>query len=177
VDPEQAERLTKLRSSLLEITEQIDRAQEARVAQASGLLASLVNSQDLEAAVEASLPLLDDLFLNVLQANIRVARERSDSKVLERLQQIDRLLAAAIQEALPVSLQLAQRVIDAETEALAQALLEESPTAVDGDLLDALLSAAQRFEQLGETERAARVARLHRHALRLSMRAKMSPSA
>jgi len=175
VDPERGERLTKLRSSLLEITEQIDRAQEARVAQASGLLASLVNSQDLEAAVAASLPLLDDLFLNVLQANIRVARERSDSKVLERLQQIDRLLAAAIQEALPVSLQLAQRVIDADTEALAQALLEESSTAVDGDLLDALLSAAQRFEQLGETEHAARVARLHRHALRLSMRAKMAP--
>jgi hypothetical protein len=96
---------------------------------------------------------------------------------LERLQQIDSLLAAALQEALPVSLQLAQRVIDAETEALAQALLEESAAAVDGDLLDALLSAAQRLEHLGEPDRAARIARLHRHALRLSMRAKLAPPA
>jgi hypothetical protein len=175
--PEQGARLTSLRSSLLEITEQIDRAQEARVAQTSGLLASLVNSQDLEAAVEASLPLIDDLFLSVLQANIRVARERSDSKVLERLERIDSLFTAALQEALPVSLQLAQQVIDAETETLAQELLDASATSVDGDLLDALLSAAQRLEQLGDPDRAARIARLHRHALRLSMRAKMSPPA
>ncbi len=177
VGPGERERLTDLRSSLLEITEQLDRAQEARVAQASGLLASLVNSQDLEAAVQASLPLVDDLFLSVLQANIRVARERPDPKSLELLQRIDGMIAGALRDALPASLQLAQRVIDADSESEAQQVLEESASAIDSDLLDALLSAAQRLEQLGDPDHATQMGRLHRHALRLSMRAKLAPSA
>ncbi len=177
VGADQRERLTGLRSSLLEITEQIDRSQEARVAQASGLLASLVNSQDLEAAVEASLPVVDDLFLSVLQASIRVARERPDPQALERLQRIDGLLAAALRNALPASLQLAQRIIDAATEPEAQQILEESGAVIDNDLLDALLSSAQQLEQLGDSDHAARMGRLHRRALRLSMRAKLAPSA
>ena len=176
VGSDQQERLTDLRSSLLEITEQIDRAQEARVAQASGLLASLVNSQDPEAAVQASLPLVDDLFLSVLQASLRVARERPDPKSLERLQLIEGLIGGALRDALPASLQLAQQVIDSATESEAQQLLEESVGAIDSDLLDALLSAAQRLEQLGDPDHAARVGRLHRQALRLSMRAKLSPT-
>jgi len=177
VGSDQRERLTDLRSSLLEITEQIDRAQEARVAQASGLLASLVNSQDPESAVQASLPLVDDLFLSVLQANIRVARERPDPKSLERLQFIDGLIADALRDALPPSLQLAQQLIDAPTESEAQQILEESVAAIDSDFLDALLSAAQRLEQLGDPDHAARMGRLHRQALRLSMRAKLAPRA
>jgi len=173
----QKQQLTDLRSSLLEITEQIDRAQEAKIAQASGLLASLVNSQDPEAAVQASLPLVDDLFLSVLQANLRVARERPDPKSLERLGLIDRLIAGALRDALPASLQLAQQVIDAATEVEAQQLLEGSVAAIDSDLLDALLSAAQRLEQMGDPDHAARMGRLHRQALRLSMRAKLTPPA
>ncbi|MGH2620018.1 MAG: hypothetical protein ACRDHG_05535, partial [Anaerolineales bacterium] len=177
VGSDERERLTDLRSSLLEITEQLDRAQEARVAQASGLLASLVNSQDLEVAVEASLPLVDDLFLNVLQANIRVARERPDPKSLERLQLIDGLIAGALRDALPASLQLAQRLIDAATETEAQQILEESVAAIDSDLLDALLSSAQRLEQLGDPDHAAQMGRLHRQALRISIRGKLAPPA
>jgi hypothetical protein len=170
------ERLTELRTTLLAITEQIDRAQEARVAQASGLLASLVNSQDLESAVEASLPLVDDLFLGVLQASIRAARERPDSQSLEKLERVEGLITKALRDAMPVSLQFAQRLLDAPTEAEAQQILDESGSGVDAEVLEALLATAQRLEQLGNSEEASRVARVHRQALRSSIRAKMAPT-
>ena len=171
------QRLSDLRQTLLQITEMIDKAQEARVAQASGLLSSLVKADDLDAAVQASLPLVDDLFLSVLQANIRAARERPDLQVMERLQQIDSKLTRAIQLALPPSLQLAQRVIDAEGEAEAQRLLEQSSSIIDEQVLSALLSTVQRLEEVKDQEGAARMRRLHRHALRLSMRAKIASPA
>lgn len=171
------QRLTDLRQTVLQTTEMIDKAQEARVAQASALLTSLVKADDLDAAVEASLPLVDDLFLSLLQANLRAARERPDLQVMERLQQIDAKLTKAIQEALPPALQLAQRVIEADEEAEAERILEQSSSTIDEDVLGALLSTAQRLEQLKDQAGAARVRRLHRHALRLSMRAKIAPTA
>jgi hypothetical protein len=60
-----------------------------------------------------------------------------------------------------------------EDEAEASSRLESAADQIDEQLLSTLMSAAQRMEQGGQTDRAEVYRRLHRHALRLAMRAKM----
>jgi hypothetical protein len=171
---ESEQRLTKLRKRILEVTEEIDRAQEARINQASQLLASLAEAQDLDQAVRAALPLVDELFLSVLSASIRAASERSDEQAVTRLREIDGKLKSAIRQSMPPNLQLAQQILETEDEGEAQAILQQSVDLIDDQVLGALISTAERLDSAQDSDGAERMRRLHRIALRLSMKSKMS---
>lgn len=173
---EERQHLEELRKRLLELTEEIDKVQEARLAQASDLLSSLLQAQDLDSAIGGALPLVDELFLAVLQANIRGAEESNDRDLLAKLQEIQTKLNVAIRDSLPANLQLAQRVLEIDDEQAAKQILDESVDLIDDQLLGALMTTAQRLEEAQDNEGAERLRRLHRHAMRLSMRAKMSAS-
>lgn len=176
IDAAQADekaRLTNVRQQLLEFTQQLDRMQEARAAQAASVLRSIVGAPDLDQALAAALPYIDDLFLGLLEANLRAARERNDTATLTRLEEIDRKLRQAFERSMPPSLRLAQQVLDVEDEAQAIQLLEQQAASIDDQLVSALLGASQKLEASGQQEDGERVRRLYRTALRLSMQAKM----
>jgi uncharacterized membrane protein len=168
----EAQRLTDLRSQLLELTEVIDQAQQERVGRAAGLLESLLDAQDLGTAVQAALPLIDELFLSILQANLRAARESADQPAFDRLKRIEDMINQAILASMPPGLRVAQQVLQFPDDE-AQRFLEQSRAEIDEDTLTALLSAAQRLESQEQAELAERLRRLHRYALRLSMRSKL----
>lgn len=171
------ERLSAIRQRLLRVTQEIDAAQEAHLAEAGAVLQALVQAEDLDQAMAQALPAVDDLFLNLLTANLQAAQKRGDQKALERLAEIDRRLREIIQESLPPGLQLAQQVLDEPDEAAAQRRIDEAGEALDADFLNTLLSMGQRLESAGEADGAARVQRLHRHAVGVSMRRKMAGKA
>ncbi len=166
-------RLERLRQHMLELTQEIDRLQEARVAETASLLKSIAGAADLEQAIAAALPYIDELFLSVLHANIQAALERDDKAGLQRLQAIDGLIQSLIRQAMPAGLQLAEEVIQADGLEKARALLEASADKIDEQTLGALLGAAQRLEQASEADLSAEMRELHRLALRLSMQAKL----
>jgi hypothetical protein len=147
--------------------------QEARVAETASLLKSIAGAADLEQAIAAALPYIDELFLSVLHANIQAALERDDKAGLQRLQAIDGLIQGLIRQAMPAGLQLAEEVIQADGLEKARALLEASADKIDEQTLGALLGAAQRLEQASEADLSAEMRELHRLALRLSMQAKL----
>jgi len=167
-------RLTDVRQRLLRLTQEIDAAQEARVAQAASLLRMLVRADDLDRALREALPAIDDLFLGLLGANLQAAQERGDAATLERLRQIDDKLRDVIRDSLPPSLRLAQQVVAEPDEATAMRLIDEKAASVDGDFVNALLTMAQRLEVSGDAAGAARLERLHRHAVGVSMRHKLA---
>ena len=170
---EERERLKSLRQRLLDLTDEIDKAQEARIAQTSDLLSSLAQAEDLDAAVAAALPLVDELFLAMLQANIKAAEESQDTELSTRLRELDAKLNSAIRDSLPANLQLAQSVLEAEDEQQARQILDDSIELIDDQVLGALMSTAQRLDESSDSEGAERMRNLHRHALRLSMRAQI----
>lgn len=168
------QRLTDLRSSLLGLTEEIDAAQQERVGRAAGLLESLLAAAELGPAVQAALPLIDELFLSILQANLRAAREGADQAGYDRLKRIEDQINQAILASLPPGLRVAQQVLQITGDVEAQRFLEQSRAEIDEDTLTALLSTAQRLESQEQTELAERLRRLHRFALRISMRSKLA---
>jgi hypothetical protein len=168
------ERLAGIRASLLEAAQRIDEAQQAQVARAAELLKQVATAKDLDKALEAALPLVDEVFLGVLEANLRAARERGDIATASRLDEVSTRIQALVRESLPPGIQLAQAVLEAETDEAARAALEASTGSIDADLLGALLSTAESLEKEGDHEGSERLQRLHRHAVGLSMRARMA---
>jgi hypothetical protein len=175
--PPESGRLSELRERLLRWTQAIDAAQEARVEQARLALQALLQAEDLDQALARVLPAIDELFLTILAANLQAARERGDQAALTRLQQIDSRIQQALRESLPPGLRLAQEVIEEEDEAAAKARISQAGERLDEDFLNTLLSMVQRAEQQGDGEAAARLQRLHRHAVGVSMRNKVAKGA
>ncbi len=173
---EEKEHLTSLRKQILEIAEELDRIQEARAAQSAALLKSLLDADDLDQALLQALPMIDDLFLGVLRANLQDAEKRQDEDLTARLSAIEQRIRTLAQESMPEGLKLAQRLLEIEDEEEARNLLEESKKAIDNDLLNALVSTIQQLEAAQENEAAARTQKIYKHALKLSMQEKMNPS-
>jgi hypothetical protein len=166
-------RLETLRSKILEQTQEIDRLQEARIQQAAGLLKALLDAPDLDQALPSALPYVDDLFLGLLHANLRAARERGQVEASSKLEAIDRKIKELVRHALPPGLRLAQDLLETQDEAKADELLQQGGEAINSDLTNALMSAAQRLEQRNDKAGSERIRKLYRKALRLSMQAGM----
>lgn len=171
---EERARLADLRSQLLKITQEIDAAQEARIASAGALLQSLAQADNLDEAIQAALPAIDELFLNVLAANLEAAHQRNDSASLAVLQRIDTRLRQILRDSLPPGLRLAQDVIQDRDEAAALRRIDDQPDAVDAEFLSTILAMAQRAGEAGDKDAEARLERLHQHAVGVSMRRQMS---
>ncbi|HSH13334.1 MAG TPA: hypothetical protein VLA15_06285, partial [Desulfurivibrionaceae bacterium] len=170
---DEREKLASLRNRLLKITQDLDAAQEARIAATSALLQSLAQAEDLDEALKDALPAIDDLFMNVLAANLEAARQRKDSASLQVLEEIDGRLRKIIRDSLPPDLQLAQDVIGEPDEAAARKRMEDHPEAVGPEFLSTMLAMARRLGEAGDPEGEARLERLHRHAVGVSMKQKM----
>lgn len=128
--------------------------------EAAALLRSLMESDDLDQAILEALPFVDEVFLGILQANLRAAKERDDEGAQARLKEIDHRIRAVIRDSLPPSLQLAQKLLDQSDEAGAFDLLQGSADQIDDLLIGALQATAQRLERGGDSEGASRVRRL-----------------
>jgi hypothetical protein len=173
---EEKQRLESIRARVLEITQQIDRVQEARAAESAALLEQLVQADDLDQAIKAALPRIDELFLATLQANLSAAQQEKDEGALAQLTKVQDRLEAIIQDALPPGLKLAQQVLNQADQAAAEVLLEQSAESIDDQFLNTLLSAVGRLEEAGDPDGAERIRKLHRLAMRTSMRRKMQSS-
>lgn len=167
-------RLTELRAHILEVTQEIDKIQEARVSQAASVLRTLIEAEDLDQALQQAIPLIDELFIGTLKANIRAAREGNEEILLEKLETIESRIERMIKDSMPPSLQLAQSVLETEDEEQARTMLESQADNIDENLLNSLMSSVDRLESAGDTQSAEKLRRLYKHALKLSMQAKMA---
>jgi hypothetical protein len=171
---EKKQELTGLRELLLEVTQRIDKIQEARVEQASALMRALLDAEDLDKALQSALTLVDEVFLGILQANIRAAQEKGDdASLLAKLEEIDQKLQSLIVQSLPQGLQLAKRVLEADSESEAIKRLEQFAQDIDENLLGSLIATAQRLEEEGDSKGAERLKHLHKQALKISMKSNL----
>jgi hypothetical protein len=171
---EEKSHLSTLRDQILEVTQEIDKIQEARALQAASLLKALIDAEDLDQAIGQALPYIDELFIGTLQANLRAARESEEKDLAARLEQIEGRIEQIIRDSMPPSLQLVQQLLEIDDEQEAIKLLDSQADTIDETLLNSLMSSAEKLEEAGKTENAGQLRKLYKHALKLSMRARMS---
>jgi hypothetical protein len=174
-EDEAKQSLLTLREQILETTQQIDKVQEARTAQAASLLKALLEAEDLEQALQSALPMVDDLFLTLLQANLNSVRESGNQEAIEKLETIQNRIEEIVRASMPPGLQFAQEIVQIEDEEQIIARLNESPEKIDDQFLNAIMSTTERLKDANNEEQVERMHRIYRAALRVSMQAKMKP--
>ncbi len=159
------ERLTHIRDTLLQITQEVDQAAQAHMQGATQLLSQLLEAPDLDKALVENLPHIDDTFMAVLNANLEAAQKAGRPDVLERLNQIHAALLELIQEAAPPEIQFINELLQIEGEDVAVAVLKKRTSEINQQMIDTMTYFAENLRQNKQPELADRLDTLRGVAL------------
>jgi len=154
------ERLTAIRDRALLEVQRVQQAVQSEMNLAAGVLQSILQAPDLEAAVEQYLPECNDLFFAILEANLESARREKQEQSVKRLEDVKTKVFAALEKSLPPELRVLRDLLDRETDEQAEALLSERAAEVTEPFVAALKRTVQDAESAPEDPRAKRVKHL-----------------
>lgn len=161
---ETGETLRRLRSTVLDITAQIDAEEEAATKRASTLLQQLLESEDPEQAVRANSDQLDELFFGVLTAKLEAAERAGESDAVSRLKKVLEIVLQLIHESQPPEVRFVNELLSAEYPGATRSMLDERRSEVDGRLLEVMDLIAQDLEAKNQVELADRLRRIREQA-------------
>jgi hypothetical protein len=166
------DRLAKVREQLLKLTQEIDQAEQARVAEAAQLLKELMEAPDLQAALLEAVPDIDDTFMAVLNANMEAATKAKRRDVYEALQRINDAIMKMVQESAPPEIRLVNELLQIETEEVAVTALKSRMKEVNlQQLVEAMTYIVESLRQSGQPAAAERLEKLRVVALGEAMAA------
>lgn len=169
---QEREKLSELREQLLELTRQIDQQVELRTQQARQLLNDLLAAEDISDATTNNLVMIDDFFLQVLNAELEASRKTGDLDKIGKLQQIAGVIQKA--SAPPPEIEFIEELLDAPDDQSRRDLLEQNRTKITPEFLQLLSGlVSQVMDSNQETELVERLTALNRQVLRYSMEANL----
>lgn len=160
-------RLAGLRTHLLELTQEIDRQIEEHRAQSHELVEAILQAENMNEAIEQSLPAMDEIFTQETQAMLKEAREKGDLNRSGKLQQI--LDAIAKTSEAPAELSLVEEYLDAPDDKARQAFLHEHGDQIAQGFMDLLANFALQVGSGADKNLADHVMAANRQALRFVM--------
>ena len=163
-------RLINLREQLLEQTREIDRQTENRVKQAQQLIASLLQSNNIEEATQQVLPDVDELFMQVLAGSLEAARKQGDLERSSKLQKIEDVIREA---SAPPEIELIEELLQAGSEQERRQILKANREKITPELLDALTSIVAQMGEDENQQLAQQMKEIYRLVLRMSMEANL----
>jgi hypothetical protein len=168
---EEKERLAKIRDRLLELTAQIDQATQARMAEATQLLQTILEAPDPQQAIMENIGRIDDTFLTVLNLNIEAAERAKRKDVVERLTRISDLIMSMMQEAAPPELRFINELLQMDSDAAAEEALRQRGSEVNQELIDSMNYVGETLRQDGQNGLAERLDKLRSQAVGEMMKA------
>jgi hypothetical protein len=163
-------RLIALREQLLEMTREIDKLTETRVAETQQLLNSIMQSPNIEEATVQALPDVDDLFIQVLAKAIDDARKQGDLEKSSKLNKIDEVIKQA---STPPEIAFIEQLLDAPDDQARRSLLEANQDMITPELVDALTNIVAQVESSGDENLVQAMKSVYKMVLRYSMELQM----
>jgi hypothetical protein len=118
--------LEQLRGELVRLTDEMDTQAKAAMERASGQLNDILRSPDVEDAIRSRLDELDEAFLVVLQANLEAAQQQGRQDIVQYLTHVYQITVVLLQEKLRPELRLINEMLQQESAAARQPLIEEA---------------------------------------------------
>jgi len=148
-DEGERERLTELRKEVLQVRDQFEEAERARLEERAALLRDLLLSSDPENLARRRFAEMDQVFLTVLAAEMQEAQETGNEGAAKSLRGIWELLLRLSEESLPPSVRLLNRLMAVEDEGDIDKLLQANRPLVTVQFVE-LLEQAQAGVQEDE---------------------------
>jgi hypothetical protein len=132
-DPEKQKLLT-LRENLLKLTQEIDKKVQADYEKAKQLIEKILSSDNIAQNAENNLSKVDELFLQVLENELAVARKNANIDRISKLEQIMIVIEKANEP--PAEIKLIQELLSIPTDTELQAKLNEHSSEITSELAD-----------------------------------------
>lgn len=127
-DENERPRLESLRDRLLQLTQMVDAQAQAALAEAAGILRTLVNSPEQDMLIQQNLGAFDDTFMAVLSANIQESERRGDIQMSGKLKELYNKIMGALRETMQPELQFINDLLSQPSQEQAVALIRaEAP--------------------------------------------------
>ena len=156
------ERLTRIRTDLLNMQETMRQASEKILHQAQQELENILASDDIEKTVQSNMDNFDDAFMYVLSGEIYRAEEKKDQERLAKLNQVHELIVHEAEGQTPPEIQLLTQLIDVESEEEMQALLNENQELLSADLITVIDMLQDQVRDSGQTDLVEQLGRVKR---------------
>jgi hypothetical protein len=168
--------LTALREQLLEMTHEIDQAVKAQEKLVNQALDDILGADDIEEATLQAMPVVNEIFLEVLRHRIKHARDDENQAALEKLQKVSRTIQKV--SAPGANIDLIEALIQAENEAAVNEILEENSNEITDDFMQFLMNLLNQTQgQQGVEQTAEKLQQVYRQVLRFSMKRNLEAQA
>lgn len=143
---EEAKRLQHLHGRVRHLTEQLDRRAEEEVEKTISLLQTLLEAENMAAAVEEHADEVSSFLVRVIEFNVEQALERGRRDIAQRLMVLRELVVDALSAKAPPPVRLLGELLDAQGAEARWQIMEEHRDQVNFDFLafvDAVLNDAE----------------------------------
>ncbi len=161
---EQAETLTALRQTVLDETARLDEQDRQAAEEAKEFLQQALEDDDPQAFIRANANQVDNLFMNILMANLQAAERAGQTAAVERLRRVSDAVTALILESQPPEIQFINRLLSAEYPEGTLALLQENQQRISDQLLEVMRLVAEDLDKSGREETSQRMIQVREQA-------------
>lgn len=170
--PEKKQQLVDLRDKLLQMTQEIDKAVQAQYSVAREMLEKILAAPDVRKATEEYLEQISDLFVEVVDTEMKLARQKADLGRSGKLQTIMSVIQEA--SAPPPEVEFINELVEAGSDEERQRILNEHADMITPELLGVMNNLlAQMDQQKQSPEVKDQIDKAYRAALRFSMQASL----
>jgi len=165
---EKAEALTTLRQTVLDETARLDEQERQAAEEATDFLQQALENDDPQAFIRTNIDQVDNLFMNILMANLQAAERAGQTEAVERLTKISDAITALILESQPPEVQLVNQLLNADYPEGTLALLQENRQRITGELLEVMRLLTEDLSKRGREETVQRMIQIREQAASLT---------
>ena len=157
-----------LRGTLLKMVEAIDQQVAQQMEATKAILDQILATPDIEKTIRDNAQLIDDFFVEVVQAELQAARQNGDLARSAKLNQVVDVLKKL--SAPPKEFELIEKLMQVEDDAQRRKILEENAEMVTGEFVQMLSTLASQSESQGQPpEVVEELKKIYRLSLRFTM--------
>lgn len=149
---EAVERLTNIRSDLLQMQEEMQAQTRQVLGEAQETLEAILAAEDMQQAFQANANKVDDAFMYVLAGEIGRAEETNQQDRLEKLNALRDLLVSEAESQTPPEVQLLNWLVRAESEDEMRQLVDENRELLSPDLVAVVEALQEQAQSSGQQE-------------------------
>jgi len=162
------QKLLNLREKLLNLTKEIDKKIQTEYEQAKKLLENIISADNISQSAEKNLSKVDELFLQILENELAVARKNANLDRISKLEQVMIVIEKANEP--PAEIKLIQELLSTENDEELQKKINEHSAEINSELADLINNVITQSEGKSQDVRLTeKLQSVYRAVLRFSM--------
>ncbi len=155
------------------MVDEIDKEMQAQAAQVEQLIEKIIQSPDIPKVMEQVLPIINELFIEVLKNQLDLAHQKNDQTRLAKLQMIVDIIQKSSTP--PPEYEVIEKLLEAEDESSMQKILADNPGIITQEftqMLPGLITQAESQKEAPEVVE--KLKKINRLVLKLSMQSNLT---